>query len=174
MTELSEEVDRDELLPLVNDQEAVEAIQRINAEAGTFLGFTLTFYAIQGATATSALLTGHRVGPLFYLVPLLVASDFLTVIFALAAIARFDLGFEIARIYRPWPTVKAILDQEPGSGDWFPRVWFKLEEALSRRVPIDQQTRLTRGIEWVAPLRQVIIIAAIALVIAGTNYLAVR
>ena len=161
-------------LYLRKDLGAAETIQRINGEAGTFLGFTFTFYAVQLTAAGANFVTAHPAGPWDYLIPLLLMSDFLTAVFALSAIARFDLGFEIARIYRPWPTVKDILDQERSASDWFPRQWFKLEEAFSKRVPKGQGTPLTRTLEWVAPARQGIIIAVLTLVLLGTNYFALR
>jgi hypothetical protein len=162
------------LLKILQDPETADAIQRINSEAGVFLGFAFTFYAVQLTAAGANLVTGHPAGPWYYLVPLLLVSDFLTAVFTLAAIARFDFGFEVARIYRPWPTAKEILNQNPATSDWFPRWWYRLEEAFSRRIPAADRTVLTRLLEWIAPIRQAVIIAGLVTVLGGTNYFALR
>lgn len=159
---------------LIRREHAVVTIHRINDEAATFLGFTFTVFAVQLTVAAANLVTGHPAGPWYYLLPLLLLSDFLTIVFALAAIARFDLGFEIARIYDPWPTAKEILDQAPSRSDWFPRWWFRLEEAMSKRVPVSEATRLTKFLERIAPFRQVVVILLLAMAVAGTNYFALR
>jgi hypothetical protein len=171
---MNEVYSRPARIRLIRDPEASDTIRRANDEAGTFLGFAFTFYTIQLTLAAANLVTDRPTGPWYYVLPLLAVSDFLTGVFALAAIARFDLGFEIARIYKPWPTVREILDQEKLCGDWFPRWWFKLEEALAKQVPPSQQTTLTRLLERVAPFRQALVLSGLALIVSGTNFFALR
>jgi hypothetical protein len=158
--------------PVLN-QTANTAVRSLTQEAGAFLGLAFASYAFQLALVASG---KHVALPFWVLLVALLVSDFVTLIFALATMARFDLAGQIARVYNPWPSARAVVDQPspdgqraPGGGiaGW----WFELEDALFRRATPSASGLGIRFVRRLAPYRQYPVLAIAVLVLALTNYL---
>lgn len=156
--------------PLVLNPEANTAVRNLTQEAGTFLGLAFTAYAPQLALVAVRVSTRGPALPWWLMLPALVFSDLLTAIFALATMARFDLAGGIARLYKPWPTAKQVLEQEGPTGGIAAR-WFNWEDAFFRRSEQREDDSVSRLLIWLSPYRQYPAIVGLALALLVTNYL---
>jgi len=156
----------------VIDQEANTAVRNLTQEAGTFLGLAFASYAPQLALVAARLASSRPILPSYILFSALFLDDLLTLVFALATMARLDLAGGIARLYRPWPTAKEVLGQDgpPGGiASW----WFNWEDALFRRSESPEDDWVARLLRSISPYRQWPVIAAAGIALLATSYLAV-
>ena len=138
--------------PVLNAN-ANTAVRSLTQEAGTFLGLAFASYALQLALVASG---RHVPLPLWVVALALLVSDFLTLVFALATMARFDLAGGIARVYKPWPTAKEVVGQPSANGEPGPRGglaprWFNWEDALFLRSSQSEDDWVARRLRRISP-----------------------
>jgi len=159
--------------PPVLNPEANTAVRNLTQEAGAFLGLAFASYALQLALVASG---RHVPLPLWVLLPALLVSDFLTMVFALATMARFDLAGGIARVYKPWPSAREVVEQpgpddEPGPGGGIAPRWFNWEDALFRRSSRKEDDWVARRLRRISPYRYIPVVVIALLALGLTNYL---
>ena len=131
-----------------NRDEVESAIGRASQEAIQLAQLAFASYAPQLAVAV-AVLAGHPAVPTWLavlLVALAIASDGLTLIFAMATLARHEFGSYLIRTWRPWPRMKEYVDRNPKAPEaGYLRWWYSIEESVSDPANAGNPHRILAG-----------------------------
>jgi|SRR5271157_3367153 len=154
-------------------EESATQIRALNSEAFQFFGFTLACYSLQLAFAVGVAIGGIHRFPFIGALAFVVLNDGLTVVLAVAVMARYSLSSLIFEWWPPWVYTEVMIDRarlENKIKDHrldvrFVRAWFHKERLVfGNRQPlswVDRRLSEAKGSRMI--LGVVFVVLALAL-----------